>query len=529
MKLTKLIVYMLAATMSLSLSACAEEEEKSVGESVEVDGLEDIRFAYDGSRSVEFTITSTRTWSISKSDLPWVRVSQMNGGFNKPATVTLTADLNDDLERSGSLTLNSGSYTKTVSVTQDAYPIVPELVIYDLESNIVEFGFNMNEPVTFRVYSNVAWTAEKTNLDWLDISQMSGGRKTESSISITAEDNDSEAREGAITFKGEGAPEVTLTIRQAKFVEAPIFQVSGAGEDNKLSFEASENSAVSLTVISNRSWTAETSADSDWLTVNPASGESNIDGTTVSVSVADNEDPSERTATITFKCNDEDVEDVVITVIQAGETPLPTEWTWTLEDSVLKSTDWADQTKRSATDDSKTAVMTWNVVNGDECYTTPANQSTIISSKGEGHYAVKCMWDGDYFEFTLPVRNFKAGTSVNIKYAMSGTTVAACFWNVQYLDGDTWKTTSSSTQTNAYSISYDCTYALQKTSTKNINETATFTNAVDKGHIRIRITCATGQYLCGGKTVKKADKAGTVRIRQWSDGSCDAIKIKIIE
>lgn len=524
-KSLRLIFLPLMILSGLFLASCAEEE-KGTEEVVDINGLSDIRLSYDGSENATFTVSSTRTWSVSKSGMDWLTVTPVNGGSGKLATVTVKAEANDDLERSGRLTVRAGSVKRTITVTQDAFPIVPEIKVYDLDTEVIAFDFDKTDPVVFKVWSNVAWTVEKTGLDWVSVTPDAGERKTEIEVTVTPELNTGDAREGTLTFKGEGAPDVVVRITQTKYVDDPVFNVTGT-EGNAVSFTDKAETVAVLTVTTNRNWSAVKSDGMDWLTVTPASGTADMEGTAVKVSASENTSTEPRTGTLTFKCEDDAIEDVVITVTQKGVFVTPTEWTWTLEDSVLKGTEWAS--KGIAADDSKTAEMRWIVANDDSKYADPAGRGSIVSGDGNGHYAYKGVWTGDNLEFTFPVKDFEAGTSVSFQFAMSGVNSAPCFWTVEFFDGGVWTPTSTSTLKSAKGVTMEATYVLTKANAiVDVKETAIFKTAVADGTLKFRIKCAAGEYTVNSaKAATQAGKSSTIRIRQWSDGSCDAIKIKI--
>ena len=521
-KSLRLIFLPLMVLSGLFLASCAEEE-KGTEEVVDINGLSDIRLSYDGSENATFTVSSTRTWSVSKSGMDWLTVTPVSGGSGKLATVTVKAEANDDLERSGRLTVRAGSVKRTITVTQDAFPIVPEIKVYDLDTDIIAFAFDKTDPVVFKVWSNVDWAVEKTGLDWVVVSPESGGRKTESVITVTPELNTGDAREGTLTFKGEGAPDVVIRITQTKYVDDPVFNVTGA-EGNEVSFTDKAETVAVLTVTTNTNWTAVKSEGMDWLTVTPASGNANMEGTTVKVSASGNTSAEPRTGTLTFRCEDEAIEDVVITISQAGVFVMPTEWTWTLEDSVLKGTEWV--TKGIAADDSKTAEMRWNTVNDDSKYVA---SDFIVSGDGKGHYARKGAWTDDNLEFSVPVKGFAAGSKASIQFAMSGVATAPCFWMVEYLDGTEWKATSSKPlKSPKGGVTKEATYMLtKKDAVVNVKETATFSNEIVDGTLRFRVRCVAGECLINNDNAARSGKNATIRVRQWSDGSCDAIKIRI--
>ncbi|NGF56403.1 hypothetical protein G5B00_07720 [Parapedobacter sp. SGR-10] len=103
---------------------------------------------------------------------------------------------------------------------------------------------------------------------------------------------------------------------------------------------------------------------------------------------------------------------------------------------------------------------------------------------------IRGIWTGDYLEFTLPVKRFAAGTAVTIKFPMY-TRQGPVFWNIEYFDEGVWK----SNKTNV--TSYDPAYTRQATFSlirggKIIEHTMIFAEAIQSGHVKIRITCADG-------------------------------------
>ena len=124
------LLLLAAWAAGMSMSSCSSDPEVEAADSVEVRNLQDeICFAYDSEEPMAFSIVSNKTWSIAKSNLDWLEVSQMNGGSKYPSTVLLTPSVNDDLERSGILTVYAGATTRRVTIVQEAFPIVPEITL----------------------------------------------------------------------------------------------------------------------------------------------------------------------------------------------------------------------------------------------------------------------------------------------------------------------------------------------------------------------------------------------------------------
>ena len=156
------LLLLAAWAAGMSMSSCSSDPEVEAADSVEVRNLQDeICFAYDSEEPLAFSIVSNKTWSIAKSNLDWLEVSQMNGGSKYPSTVLLTPSVNDDLERSGILTVYAGATTRRVTIVQEAFPIVPEITLRSglPDDKTLRFSYTDAAPVTFTIYSNIAWQA----------------------------------------------------------------------------------------------------------------------------------------------------------------------------------------------------------------------------------------------------------------------------------------------------------------------------------------------------------------------------------
>ncbi|MDY3783678.1 MAG: BACON domain-containing protein [Candidatus Cryptobacteroides sp.] len=511
----------LLAVAGLLISGCIAEEGKpdEKKDSVELTGFqESIYLSYDGSETASFKVVSGMTWSVTKSaGSEWLTISPANGGANTPAEVTISVAPNDDLERSASFTFYCASVEKTATVTQAAMPIVPEIDVR-LEEKLVPFLFNVLDPVQFVVWSNVKWTVEKSGLDWLDVTPAEGERKTETLVTLTPSLNEGAAREGTLTFKAEGATDVVVKVTQTEFVDDPFLTVNGIPEDGKYLFANTPEAGLELSVVTNRSWTATKSEGLDWIDVSPSSGDKNIDGVTVTVTASPNTGSNSREGTITFTSSDASVEPVVLAVSQEGKI---LNWIWTLKDEVLKATTWASKAK--AKSDNGVAEMEWITANDASCYSDNAAKGPIVSSKGEGHYAYKGLWTDDNLQFTIPVKA-EAGHKVTIKFGMSATKHAPSFWMVEYKSGDEWIATEKSKLTNKKKHTAEATFVL-KNADDTYNITQSYVCPKDEENIQIRLRCVNGKYPVDSNDLGKAHKSGTIRIRQWSDGSCDQILI----
>ena len=530
MKTLKIACTALILLAGIFAAACSSDPETEAADRVEIDGLEEgLHFPYNPEEGVSFSISTNKTWSISKSGLDWLTVSQMNGGSKLPATITLSAAPNDDLERSGELTVYAGAHVQRVTVTQDAFPIVPTLTLDGLTDNTLEFEFSDLDPVTFSVYANVAWTALPEELGWAEVSPLSGERKKRTTITVTPSANGGDARQGTITFRAEEMEPVVVTVRQTAYRDDPLLTVTGFGEGNTIEFPEVPEAPAALQILCNRNWTV-VKEGLDWLTVTPESGTPSAAPADVTLTASQNTGKA-RTGTLTIHPDDPALEDVVITVSQKAKSLEPIAW-WTLTDEALKKysgDNWLTGGRMFADKPAgTTAYGQWNKVNDAPVYTP----EYIISGDGNGHYAVKPIWTDDNLEFTIPVKNFAAGQAVNIRYGMRAVAKAPKYWTVEYFDQGTWKATS--TKEFIYSknqVHLTATYELTKANAvTNVNETARFTEAVDDGVIRFRIRCANGTCQVDGKAVLTEPSAGsTFRICQWSTKDLDAIAFYLVD
>ncbi len=121
-----------------------------------------------------------------------------------------------------------------------------------------------------------------------------------------------------------------------------------------------------------------------------------------------------------------------------------------------------------------------------------------------GSPGIKGIWTGDCFEFTLPVKRFAAGTSVTLTFPMY-TRQGPVFWDIEYLDGETWKCNRENVTCYDPAYSMECTYSLVRGG-KVIEHTMTFENEVKSGELKFRIKCADGRV--------QAAAAQTVTVRE---------------
>lgn len=138
------------------------------------------------------------------------------------------------------------------------------------------------------------------------------------------------------------------------------------------------------------------------------------------------------------------------------------------------------------------------------------------------------VWPGDYWEFSVPVKNFKSGTTVRFTGILRASGTGMKFWLMQYKDGGEWKTagTATSGKVTYQTATIDVTYTHELLNTANlvIDQTMAFTQAIADGNVLIRFTCA-ANWQASGKGPLAAPNGGTVR---WQ-GNDDAAAGDLVE
>lgn len=155
------------------------------------------------------------------------------------------------------------------------------------------------------------------------------------------------------------------------------------------------------------------------------------------------------------------------------------------------------------------AYAKWNKVS--DPLPSPTQVLATVNSGDISSPSIRGIWTGDYLEFVLPVRDFKAGTAVTTKFPMY-TRQGPVFWNIEYLDGDEWK--SNREDITCYDPNYtrEATFSLVRGG-KIIEHTMVFTKKIDSGYLKIRFTCADGTIQAS------TDTTVDVRTAPWIDGT----------
>ena len=169
----------------------------------------------------------------------------------------------------------------------------------------------------------------------------------------------------------------------------------------------------------------------------------------------------------------------------------------------------------------KPTVGGYGAYNDDHIWTAAQPQATIQYVYSENHPSpekiktetnnfdqykysspcVKGLWTGDYFEFMVPVKKFPANKKVTLTFPAYGRG-APLFWDVDYLDGEEWKTVTKKSHTSPDNkFTKESTLMIPhgnsvlKWDGIQISVEIPFTEAIDSGHLQIRFKVAYGEYI----------------------------------
>ena len=523
------LLLLAAWAAGMSMSSCSSDPEVEAADSVEVRNLQDeICFAYDSEEPLAFSIVSNKTWSIAKSNLDWLEVSQMNGGSKYPSTVLLTPSVNDDLERSGILTVYAGATTRRVTIVQEAFPIVPEITLRSglPDDKTLRFSYTDAAPVTFTIYSNIAWQASTSGLDgWAEVAPLEGARKQETEIVVTPTPNEGDERSGTITFTGEGLEEpLVVNVSQEAVDPTPLLIVSGI-KDGQVAFANAPEAPFTFSVQCNRRWEI-TGENLDWLTVEPSSGRSSLIPVEVALTARDNELYEPLEGRLTLHVYDDAIEDVTITVTQDANKRLLAQWT--MDDTVPWKTYnpnfAADGRMKADLPEGTGAVAAWQQVNTVDGAGNSYTASFKISNDGTA-YSFNKIWVDDHLLIYVPVENMGAGAQINIRYsvAMNGSKMPR-FWVVEWSAGDgVWTPTSISSfpwlgtsGQNSKNMYFDATYAMPNETAAfsspyryiDISETATIPVDIENGALWFRIRCSDATHTSYSSKTERTEAEG---------------------
>lgn len=456
----------------------------------------------------------------------------------------------------------------TVTRAKDENPEAPapEALVTPLDKEIVNTSdpslFDANSMVvaeggtlTCSVRVNKAWTAE-TDCDWLTITTVRCGDADPSTV--TGANNGASLSNGVATVKATGLPYVTTKVEVgrnsggesrtghiiiksegAEIEKVAVTQaaegtsvtgivITGLTENQIPEFAADATAETTFTVRADTDWTIEVPAAETWYSVTPLSGAANTDVTVTVTPTPNTGGARDGSFTIQSGTNTE-----TILLSQApSASALHFEWSFP---ATAEENNMVSRTKRwYKSDDGKARIDAVRAVDN------PSNPDMSYSLGYDNEIGRILMYGfalDDYWLFTLPVKNFKANTTLNLRALISSSASGPKFYILEYsADGQaSWtsvNTTSiedkSAKDTALRTIVY--THMMPDTPANGdviVDDDITIPTAVADGNIYLRLRVCDAMAGNKAKNIVPAN-GGTTRMKT-KEGICDAISVTEVQ
>ena len=486
----------------------------------------------------------------------WTRYSLIVYGATNETRITFGS------EREVKCRLYLDNITVTRAKDENPEAPAPEALVTPLDKEIVNTSdpslFDANSMVvaeggtlTCSVRVNKAWTAE-TDCDWLTITTVRCGDADPSTV--TGANNGASLSNGVATVKATGLPYVTTKVEVgrnsggesrtghiiiksegAEIEKVAVTQaaegtsvtgivITGLTENQIPEFAADATAETTFTVRADTDWTIEVPVAETWYSVTPLSGAANTDVTVTVTPTPNTGGARDGSFTIQSGTNTE-----TILLSQApSASALHFEWSFpaTAEENNLVS-----RTERwYKSDDGKARIDAVRAVDN------PSNPDMSYSLGYDNEIGRILMYGfalDDYWLFTLPVKNFKANTTLNLRALISSSASDPKFYILEYsADGQaSWtsvNTTSiedkSAKDTALRTIVY--THMMPDTPANGdviVDDDITIPTAVADGNIYLRLRVCDAMAGNKAKNIVPAN-GGTTRMKT-KEGICDAISV----
>lgn len=385
----------------------------------------------------------------------WTRYSLIVYGATNETRITFGS------EREVKCRLYLDNITVTRAKDENPEAPAPEALVTPLDKEIVNTSdpslFDANSMVvaeggtlTCSVRVNKAWTAE-TDCDWLTITTVRCGDADPSTV--TGANNGASLSNGVATVKATGLPYVTTKVEVgrnsggesrtghiiiksegAEIEKVAVTQaaegtsvtgivITGLTENQIPEFAADATAETTFTVRADTDWTIEVPVAETWYSVTPLSGAANTDVTVTVTPTPNTGGARDGSFTIQSGTNTE-----TILLSQApSASALHFEWSFpaTAEENNLVS-----RTERwYKSDDGKARIDAVRAVDN------PSNPDMSYSLGYDNEIGRILMYGfalDDYWLFTLPVKNFKANTTLNLRALISSSASGPKFYILEY-------------------------------------------------------------------------------------------------
>lgn len=490
----------------------------------------------------------------------WTRYSLIVYGATNETRITFGS------EREVKCRLYLDNITVTRAKDENPEAPAPEALVTPLDKEIVNTSdpslFDANSMVvaeggtlTYSVRVNKAWTAE-TDCDWLTITTVRCGDADPSTV--TGANNGASLSNGVATVKATGLPYVTTKVEVgrnsggesrtghiiiksegAEIEKVAVTQaaegtsvtgivITGLTENQIPEFAADATAETTFTVRADTDWTIEVPAAETWYSVTPLSGAANTDVTVTVTPTPNTGGARDGSFTIQSGTNTE-----TILLSQApSASALHFEWSFP---ATAEENNMVSRTERwYKSDDGKARIDAVRAVDN------PSNPDMSYSLGYDNEIGRILMYGfalDDYWLFTLPVKNFKANTTLNLRALISSSASDPKFYILEYsADGQaSWtsvNTTSiedkSAKDTALRTIVY--THMMPDTPANGdviVDDDITIPTAVADGNIYLRLRVCDAMAGNKAKNIVPAN-GGTTRMKT-KEGICDAISVTEVQ
>lgn len=490
----------------------------------------------------------------------WTRYSLIVYGATNETRITFGS------EREVKCRLYLDNITVTRAKDENPEAPAPEALVTPLDKEIVNTSdpglFDANNMVvaeggtlTCSVRVNKAWTAE-TDCDWLTITTVRCGDADPSTVTgankgaslsngvatvkatglpyVTTKvevgrNSGGENRTGHIIIKSEGAEIEKVAVTQAaEGTSVTGIVITGLTENQIPEFAADATAETTFTVRADTDWTIEVPAAETWYSVTPLSGAANTDVTVTVTPTPNTGGARDGSFTIQSGTNTE-----TILLSQApSASALHFEWSFP---ATAEENNMVSRTERwYKSDDGKARIDAVRAVDN------PSNPDMSYSLGYDNEIGRILMYGfalDDYWLFTLPVKNFKANTTLNLRALISSSASDPKFYILEYsADGQaSWtsvNTTSiedkSAKDTALRTIVY--THMMPDTPANGdviVDDDITIPTAVADGNIYLRLRVCDAMAGNKAKNIVPAN-GGTTRMKT-KEGICDAISVTEVQ
>ena len=399
-------------------------EEITYSHAMNADGATNVKANYvvkyrKNSEHAQFRFRCLANWQASGAG----PLEKRNGGS---ARLTVT-DVTDE------------TYQPIIEIVKEGNGIEKDPVYADIrvDPELLTFNGTPGAPKELKVVSDYDWTIT-TAYDWLHFDVEGGVAGEETTVTVTCDESElPELREGTIRIVrivSEDSEKVVHVVQSAAGQMLDPFISVATG--NLLEVDAEEGSS-DIRVQYNTEY--EYAVDADWLTLTPAGSRALVDWDEYVLTRTANESEAPRTGTIRFY-NEAKKLEAVVTVVQEGKEVIFDNnlIQWGFDGTLMGAyKDSFEKDNNFKANIAGVGSLSWTSLPENIALDKNAKKSQVIGGTGQPY--ITGAWPGDYWEFSVPLKNVSAGNVVTFTalHRISGT--GQKYWRMDWsIDGTTW-------------------------------------------------------------------------------------------